>query len=356
MKKLFFVIVMLAVVNLSSAQQITTLKFDKVEHDFGDIDETKGEVYTSFKYENVGSKPLVIYCVNTTCGCTTPVFSREPLMPGESETIKVGFDPVNQYGVTRKSIFIRANVEGGAVTLTISANVSPRPKTLEDFYPVLLSNGVRMQDLEANFGNTPRTKTATRILKIINTSDKIVNVTASKPLNKWLTAYVEQNELKPDETTNFIFKVTPNDLNLWGLYTADLPVFVNGKEQYYNAHVRAIFIDDFAKLNPEQRRNAPKATINSKFYHFSTVEYNKELEHSFYIKNTGKSPLEIRDVEANKSVKTVLSDTTVMPGQTAKLTVKLFSDDLSAIAQMIRVITNDPANPVLEIRVLANVK
>ena len=79
---------MLAVVNLSSAQQITTLKFDKVEHDFGDIDETKGEVYTSFKYENVGSKPLVIYSVNTTCGCTTPVFSREPLMPSESEDRK----------------------------------------------------------------------------------------------------------------------------------------------------------------------------------------------------------------------------------------------------------------------------
>lgn len=356
MRRIFCLIILLTVVHVAYAQQITTVKFDEIEHDFGDVEETKGDVYTTFEYKNTGDKPFVIFSVNTTCGCTTPVFSRQPLMPGKSETMKIGFDPVNQYGVTKKSIFIRANVYGGTVELTISANVTPRPKTLEDFYPVLLSNGVRMQDLEANFGNSPRTKTATRILKIVNTSDKIVNVTASKPLDKWLTAYVEKTELKPDETTNFVFKITPAGLNLWGEYTADLPVFVNGKEQYYMAQVRTVFTEDFSKLTATERRNAPKATINSKFYHFSTVQYNKELQHSFYIKNKGKSPLIIRHIDAEKFVTTQLSDKTVQPGEVTKLTVKLLSDDLSTIAQMVRIITNDPANPILEIRILANVK
>ncbi len=353
----FITLLLLLCLNTAIAQMAnTTVVFDKVEHNFGAIQETGGEVYTDFSYKNTGTKPFIILSVNTACGCTTPVFSREPLLPGKSQSIKIGFDPVNQYGVTQKNIYIRANTDTGTIVLTISAEVTPRPKTLEDFYPVLLSNGIRMQDLEANFGLIPRTKVSKRVLQIINTSDKTVNVTASKPLDNWLTAYVEKTELAPNETTNFIFKADPAGLDLWGGQSAALPVFVNGKEQYYKAYVRAIFVEDFSKLTPAERQNGPKAAINSKFYHFSTVDISKELEHTFLIKNTGAAPLIIRYVEAKKGVSVQLEKETIQPKETVKMTVKLNSDELSTMAQMVRVITNDPTNPVLEVRLLANVK
>ena len=65
--------------------------------------------------------------VMASCGCTTPEWSRDPIQPGATSTIKVGYNSAAE-GPFNKSITIQ--VAGGQVqTLVITGNVYRTPAT-----------------------------------------------------------------------------------------------------------------------------------------------------------------------------------------------------------------------------------
>ena len=72
---------------------------------------------------NTGTAPLLILTVEASCGCTSPEWSREPLEPGERETLNIIFDAAGRKGAQRKEIIIHTNAENGEVRLTIIAHV-----------------------------------------------------------------------------------------------------------------------------------------------------------------------------------------------------------------------------------------
>lgn len=97
------------------AASLTTLKVDKIVHDFGTV--LMGSENTcSFKVTNTGNKPLLIADVQASCGCTTPEKPEDPIAPGKSDIIKVGFKP-NSQSIDKKPI---------SKTVTITANTEPR--------------------------------------------------------------------------------------------------------------------------------------------------------------------------------------------------------------------------------------
>lgn len=108
------------------SSKFPVLKFDKTEHDFGEI-EAKTPVETVFKYSNTGDAPLVITNVATTCGCTVPKdWSREPLAPGKSGQFTVKYNGSGKNNVS-KTITVTANTESGTEKVTIKAFVKPDP-------------------------------------------------------------------------------------------------------------------------------------------------------------------------------------------------------------------------------------
>ncbi len=102
---------------------LTTLAFDKMEHDFGDA--RIGQDYTyKFKVTNTGKKPLIIEDAKASCGCTVPDKPENPIQPGQSDDIVVTFTPKpGQDGITTKTITVTANTDPKMTTLTIKANV-----------------------------------------------------------------------------------------------------------------------------------------------------------------------------------------------------------------------------------------
>lgn len=94
------------------------LTLEKTTHDFGDI--YQGDVVEhTFKFTNTGNQPLMITNIQPTCGCTTPQWPRDPIMPGGKGEIKVGFNSTGKMNKQTKTLPIISNsVVDAAVTFT----------------------------------------------------------------------------------------------------------------------------------------------------------------------------------------------------------------------------------------------
>lgn len=67
------------------------LSFKQNEYDFGKIPQGKPVTYV-FTFTNTGTSPLKLESVQASCGCTTPEWSNEPIAPGASSKITVGYN------------------------------------------------------------------------------------------------------------------------------------------------------------------------------------------------------------------------------------------------------------------------
>ncbi|RLD65208.1 MAG: hypothetical protein DRI84_07270 [Bacteroidetes bacterium] len=103
--------------------QAAKIKFDKTVHDFGRIKMGDKVVKCTFTYTNTGNDMLFISRVKTSCGCTEPEYSKEPLMPGESATFVVGYTASDIMGAFNKKITVFTNAVNNAVILTIKGFV-----------------------------------------------------------------------------------------------------------------------------------------------------------------------------------------------------------------------------------------
>lgn len=102
---------------------VTSLKFDKVLHDFGNI-KPDSENSCKFKVTNTGSKPLIIQNVEASCGCTTPHKPEKPIPPGESDFIEVGFHPnPGQVNEIIKTVTVTSNTDAKTHELKIRSFV-----------------------------------------------------------------------------------------------------------------------------------------------------------------------------------------------------------------------------------------
>ena len=101
---------------------VTSMEFDKLEHDFGSIP-PDSDNKCSFKVTNTGSKPLIIENVKASCGCTTPRKPEKPIPPGKSDFIEVGFHPNPGTTSVTKTITVTANTIETTVELKIKAEV-----------------------------------------------------------------------------------------------------------------------------------------------------------------------------------------------------------------------------------------
>lgn len=132
MKQLLFVVAMMLVATAGFSQTTATAapapkadmalaSFDALTFDFGKIKQGV-PVTHEFKFTNTGGVPLIITNVAPSCGCTTPDWSRDPILPGGQGYIKATFNAA-AVGNFTKTVGVTANVEGGNIQLIIKGEV-----------------------------------------------------------------------------------------------------------------------------------------------------------------------------------------------------------------------------------------
>jgi len=98
---------------------------DGMDKDFGKIVEGKN-LEVSFRFKNVGDKPLVISNVSASCGCTVPETPKKPYQPGETGVIKASFNSTGKSGSQSKQVNVFANLEPAMTTLNFRVEVKPK--------------------------------------------------------------------------------------------------------------------------------------------------------------------------------------------------------------------------------------
>ncbi|MAW21575.1 MAG: hypothetical protein CMD16_04180 [Flavobacteriales bacterium] len=98
------------------------IKLESDVYDFLEI--TEGEsVSTEFILENIGEAPLLIRSAKGSCGCTVPEWPTEPILAGESGTIKVTFNSTGKKGRQNKTVTLVTNAIPNTKVLRIIGNI-----------------------------------------------------------------------------------------------------------------------------------------------------------------------------------------------------------------------------------------
>ena len=104
---------------------VPVMTFNKVEHDFGTINE--GDVVeTVFSFTNTGTRDLLILNARGSCGCTVPDYPKNtPIAPGASADVKVKFDSNNKPNNNNRSVTFTTNTSKGREVIRIKTFVTP---------------------------------------------------------------------------------------------------------------------------------------------------------------------------------------------------------------------------------------
>lgn len=103
----------------------TTISFDKTTYDFGSIPQGIPAEAT-FTFTNTGKEPLVLKNVRPACGCTTPFFTQDPVLPGKKGVIKASYNAASPGGFSKP---ITVEYNGGQIQLNLAGNVEKTPET-----------------------------------------------------------------------------------------------------------------------------------------------------------------------------------------------------------------------------------
>jgi len=98
------------------------LNFDTEFYDFGEV-KNGDTVYHTFNFINKGSAPLVIYDISTSCGCTVANWTNKPVLPKQRGSVRIQFSKLNDLGLRKKIIVIKANTKDPYTVLKIFATI-----------------------------------------------------------------------------------------------------------------------------------------------------------------------------------------------------------------------------------------
>lgn len=108
------------------ANAADNIKFKAEEHNFGTVPEGPSVSY-DFVFTNNSKQPVQLESVRASCGCTTPNWSKDPVLPGKSSKITATYNTKGRPGNFYKTITVKTTA--GQKVLKIKGNVEKAPTT-----------------------------------------------------------------------------------------------------------------------------------------------------------------------------------------------------------------------------------
>lgn len=335
--------------SMSWAQQV---KFNETMHEFGRIKEIDGVVEYEYNFENTLDQPIVISQVKASCGCTTPAWSKDTIMPGQSGFVKAAFNPLNRPGYFEKSLNVSFSDSTLATELKFKGFVIARQHTIKEEFPNKIGNlgfSTNLKDL----GPVAPGKILETTVKAYNHTKMPITVSKFEVSNRLKMQVPVSIEPEQEAILKFSFLAPIN--GVYGPITEEFVIVTDDalqpkKTLKFTAEIADILPDSINDFSKMAKMQLAKTTVQ-----FDTISTGKITMQEIEIQNTGKQDLIIRKLMSNATyIKSDMEKKVVKPGQKVKLKVSINTEGLlGKDAKFITVYSNDPIEPIKKIPVRA---
>lgn len=322
------------------------IHFDTRNHDFGTIQEVNGAVAYDFEFVNQGSAPILIKNVESSCGCTSPEWTKQPVLPGKKGFVKATFNPKDRPGYFDKTITVYSNARPGVIELKIKGTVQGKTRTVLDDYPYELPSGLRLPLEDISLMKVHKGEVKSMAIGVFNNAGKQVNVSFAG-LPPYIQMAIEPQQIADKSKATIKAAYNTAMHGEYGLNKENVTLIVDGKK--YELPVSVFIEEDFKTVN---LATAPVADADKKYYNFGQTTSTQSASFVFQVKNTGKGPLKIHRVYTNDGrVVASMDKKELQPGESAPMTVKTVSGaDTGKVTAVVSVISNSPTGSELKIR------
>jgi hypothetical protein len=335
--------------------QPRTVEFNKSVHDFGDIMLNSGHHKYTFTFRNISKQPIVIQTVISSCGCTTPVWTKSPVLPGNSGKLEVTF--LNDQGPYPfdKSLTVYITGEPRPIILRIKGVVHEKPKSLKELFPEDFG-GVSFRSSLTDIGNIAQGDIKTEIIEVANTSGRAIDVSFISR-SKGLNFEVTPSRIPANSKAELKITVNTNAERNWGATVYSAIVSVNGREiPGREIRVTANIRDNFSSLTKEETDNAPLPMANSSSFDFGRAVQGSVIKTSFRIRNLGRRDLLIYKIDTGDESIIATHPSSIAPGATGVIDVKIeLSGSPGEKGHILSLITNSPTRPVINLIITGNI-
>ncbi|MDX5481212.1 MAG: DUF1573 domain-containing protein [Hymenobacteraceae bacterium] len=208
-RKLYLLMLLCLIFAAYTAKAQGELKFEKETHDFGSIAEGTQASY-EFRVKNVGDKPVIITAVQPSCGCTTPDWTKEPILPGKTGVIKALYNSTGRPGPFHKAITVTSTAVTETQVLYIKGEVGP--KDLKNNYTQeqkAMSPRLALGSTNYNFGKLEKGQKAVAKFTIKNTGRQPLVIQGVRSSCNCVSYRVSVPALKPGQTATLELTYVP---------------------------------------------------------------------------------------------------------------------------------------------------
>lgn len=341
--------VILLTVSLSFAQtgHTTSLKFDKVVHNFGKFLSSSGAKSCTFKYTNVSSEPVVINNILSSCGCSVPEWNKAPIKPGESGEIKVTF--LNDQGPYPfdKTLTVYLSSSQKPVILRITGVAYDKEKPISQLYPAHFGPLGMKSDVQ-NGGQIEQGLSKSLKENVVNLSSKAVNV-SFEDIDPALEISIKPSKIEPGESATISYTInTKKGATRWGKNTYKASIVIDGKKTLKEFKSQAVILTPYTGLTSKQMDEASQIFAERSSISFGTAKVGEKIPVSFKFRNPGKKTLVIYKVETGGDKMEINCPAKIAPNATATLTgtITAQTKDPDKVF-IITLITNSPQRPIV---------
>lgn len=334
--------------------------FDHTLHNFGKVTESIKFASHRYPFTNTGNKILFIQQVHTSCGCTTPDWSRDSIPPGGNGFIEARYETTNRIGEFKKSISVYSNatnaplahldIEGEVLKDEIDPNAAPIPDMgqLSFSAPSITFNPLFDNQIDS------------QSIRITNQTPYTANFipTEANNIPVFLTITSFPTSLEPNESGTFSVVIDGSKIKHYGFSTIELPFTTDNPAALYQAmYVNYNRKQYFPKLNAKQLAKQPKLITDKSEINFGKQVAGDILTSEIVLSNPGKSDLVIHEIAGDcgcislkyprsKSSQHPQAKLVIAPGQTVKINI-FFETVLKKgnANYSIWVVSNDPTTP-----------
>ena len=330
-----------------------SMEIDKTVHNFGQIILKNGPVSCAFTLKNTGDKPVAIYNVISSCGCTDVKWTKEPIMPGKSGNISVTYTNDEGAYPFDKTLTTYLSDSQKPIILKIRGISVEAQKPLSEIYTVAYGP-LALRESLLKCGNLEQGGQKSNAVLVANTSKKPITVTFADT-DRNLSLNLSPNPIPAESTAELTFTVTA-DRSIWGKNTYYATPVINGnvyqnKEGKSNIGFWAFTKENFSHLDQEEKAKGPRPTFEESTYSFGKIKRGETVHAQFTFKNDGKECFCIYKVNADAKRWSHSTIPAAMPGEEVTFRVHLETDHLPVGEHLtiVTLTTNSPLRPIVNL-------